>query len=164
MSMNADYFAGGTSRVQHNEKYIQAVEKEELLSQVRMDEQRAMQYLRARERDLLGLDKQVSRTGFLVLDSYETKLKIMDHPLFLFGLKLHEMHGSVEFFDADFCNTLTIKSELFEESSLQECCRMINQLLLKNGFMNNLLEVGQLKDISEDFDLSNIVIRSDFKV
>ena len=32
MSMSSDYFSGGTSRVQHNEKYLQAIEKEEILS------------------------------------------------------------------------------------------------------------------------------------
>mmetsp|Transcript_19360 Transcript_19360/g.29680 ORF Transcript_19360/g.29680 Transcript_19360/m.29680 type:complete len:158 (-) Transcript_19360:576-1049(-) len=126
MTMNTDYFGGGTSRVQHNEKYMKAVEREDLLSQTKLDEQRALQYLKARERDLLGLDKQVARNGFLVMDDYLTKLKIMDHPLFLFGLKLHEMQGSVSFYDADFCNTLMIKSEIFEDSSLNECCRMIN--------------------------------------
>jgi len=58
----------------------------------------------------------------------------MDHPLFLFGLKLHDMPGAVEFLDADFCNTLVIKSDLFEEVTLQKCCQMINQVMLKQGF------------------------------
>jgi len=30
--------------------------------------------------------------------------------------------------------------------------------------MSNLLEVGRLKDISEEFDLNNIVVRSDYKI
>lgn len=30
--------------------------------------------------------------------------------------------------------------------------------------MNNLLEVGKLKDISDEFDLNNIVLRQDYKI
>ena len=71
-----------------------------------------------RERALLGLDRQVTRSGFIQFDSYLSKLKMMDESLFLFGLKLHQMQGSVEFFDADFCNTLELKSDLFEDLSL----------------------------------------------
>ena len=41
---------------------------------------------------------------------------------------------------------------------------MLNQILLRNGFMGDLLEVGKLKDISEDFDLKSIVVRSDYKI
>ena len=37
-------------------------------------------------------------------------------------------------------------------------------MLLRNGFMGDTLEVGKLKDISEDFDLERIVVRSDYKV
>lgn len=127
MTINSDYFSAGTStRVQHSEKYMQALEREELLSSSKLDEQRAAQYVRHRERELLGLDRAVSRSGFLTFDSYVTKLKMMDHPLFLFGLKMHDMPGAVEFFDADFCNTLVIKSDLFENATLKECCSMLN--------------------------------------
>ena len=112
----------------------------------------------------MGLDKAVARSGFIIFDDYVTKLKMMDHPLFLFGLKLHEMPGAVEFFDADFCNTLVIKSDLFEQATLRQCCEMLNQMLLRNGFMGDLLEVGKLKDISEDFDLERIIVRADYKI
>ena len=30
--------------------------------------------------------------------------------------------------------------------------------------MGNLLSIGKLKDVSEEFDLNNIVVRSDFKI
>ena len=38
MSMSVNYLGGGTSRVQHNEKYLQRIEREEILSQNRLDE------------------------------------------------------------------------------------------------------------------------------
>lgn len=101
----------------------------------------------------------MSRSGFLTFNDYVTKLKMMDHPLFLFGLKLHDMPGAVEFFDADFCNTLVIKSDLFDKVTLKECCSMLNQILLRNSSTGDLLEVGKLKDISEEFDLNNILVR-----
>ena len=42
MTINSDYFSAGTStRVQHSEKYMQALEREELLSASKLDEQRA---------------------------------------------------------------------------------------------------------------------------
>ena len=41
---------------------------------------------------------------------------------------------------------------------------MLNQILVKNGFMRNLLEVGTLKEISEDFSLGNISVRTDYKI
>lgn len=91
-----------------------------------MDTQKAMQYVRQREKDILGLDRVIFRSGFMLLDDYHTKLRVMDHPMYLFGLKLYDMPNSVEFFDADFCNTLVIKSDLFEDATLQECCRMLN--------------------------------------
>lgn len=72
-------------------EYSDKLEREELLSQTKLDEQRAAQYVRARERYHLGLDREVGRSGFLQFDSYLSKLKMMDHPLFLFGMKLHGM-------------------------------------------------------------------------
>lgn len=66
----------------------------------------------------LGLDKPVFRSGFIQFNDYLTKLKMMDEPLFLFGMKLHDMPGAVEFYDADFCNILVLKSDLFEGNSL----------------------------------------------
>ena len=44
--MNTEYFSGGTQRVQHSEKYIQAIEEEEIFNQNKLDEQRAAQYIR----------------------------------------------------------------------------------------------------------------------
>ena len=38
MSMTSEYFSGGTQRVQHQEKYLQAIEKEEILNQNKLDE------------------------------------------------------------------------------------------------------------------------------
>lgn len=163
ISHNSDYF-NTTKRVQHDEKYIQALELEDLMSQTKLDEQRAASYIRQRERELLGLDKQVNRSGFIRFDDYTTKLQMMDHPLFLFGLKLHEMKGSLEFFDADFCNTLIIKSELFDEQSLKSVCQLLNGILVRKGFMGKILEVGKLKDVASDFDLNNIVLREGFKI
>ena len=63
----------------------------------------------------------------------------MDHPLFLFGMKLHGMQGAVEFFDADFCNTLVIKSDLFDGVTLGRVSEMLNQILLFKGFEQGTL-------------------------
>lgn len=115
-------------------EYSDKLEREELLSQTKLDEQRAAQYVKARERYILGLDREVGRSGFLQFDSYLSKLKMMDHPLFLFGMKLHGMQGAVEFFDADFCNTLVIKSDLFDGVTLRRVCEMLNQVLVQKGF------------------------------
>jgi hypothetical protein len=41
---------------------------------------------------------------------------------------------------------------------------MLNQILLRHSYMSDLLEVGKLKDVSEDFDLNNIVVREDYKI
>jgi hypothetical protein len=120
--------------------------------------------VRARERQILGLDREVVRSGFLTFDSYLSKLRMMDHPLFLFGLKLHGMEGAVEFFDADFCNTLVIKSDFFDGVTLSRVCEMLNQVLVGAGFQRDNLQVGKLKDISDDFDLDNIVVREDYKI
>jgi hypothetical protein len=43
---------------------------------------------------------------------------MMQTPLFLFGMKLFRQNGHMEFFDADFCNTLIIRSEGLEEMNL----------------------------------------------
>ena len=57
-----------------------------------------------------------------------------------------------------------MKSDLFEALSLKECCDILNQSLVQNGSMGSLLEVGKLKDVSEEFELSNIVLKSEFKI
>ena len=62
MQVNSDYFsAPNSTRVQHNEKYMAALEREEILASTKLDEQRAAQYVRMRERELLGLEKAVVR-------------------------------------------------------------------------------------------------------
>ena len=38
---------------------------------------------------------------------------MMDSAMFLFGLKLHRQEGHVRFYDADFLNTMSVKSPLF---------------------------------------------------
>lgn len=73
--------------------------------------------------------------------------------MFLFGIKLHREPGSVEFYDADFSNTLDVKSQAFNELTLGECCKMINEALKVGGFTGKLLSVGMLKDI-ESYDLA----------
>jgi hypothetical protein len=37
-------------------------------------------------------------------------------------------------------------------------------MLIRKGYLYNLLEVGKLKDISEEFDLNNILVKSDYKI
>ena len=64
--------------------------------------------LRKKEISKLGLDRPVSRSGLLKFKTYEDKLKMMDTPLFLFGMKLHRHYYNIEFYDADFANTLLI--------------------------------------------------------
>lgn len=162
--MSSDHFSAGSSKDKDNDKFQEALEREENASRAQLDSQRAAQYVRARERELRGLDRPVARSGFIVFDDYVTKLKMMDHPLFLFGLKLYDMPGAVEFFDADFCNTLVIQSDVFDRVTLRECCQMLNQVLIRHGFMGELLQVGRLKDISEDFDLNKILVRRDYKI
>jgi hypothetical protein len=94
---------------------MQALEREELLSNNNFENQRAIKLLQSWKRELKGLDRAVSRQGFIYYKDYLTKLKMMDEPMFLFGLKLFDMPGAVEFYDADFCNTLVIKSIFFED-------------------------------------------------
>ena len=45
----------------------------------------------------------------------------------------------MEFFDADFCNTLIIRSEGLEEMNLNQACSVINECLIKGGFEGELL-------------------------
>lgn len=111
-----------------------------------------------------GLDEPVLRSGFLTFGDYQQKLRMMDHPLFLFGMKLYDMPEAVEFFDADFCNTLVVKSDQFENISLARVMQILNQYLNQNGFTGSQLTIGQLKDVSSDFKLENIVVKADFKI
>jgi hypothetical protein len=56
-------------------------------------------------------------------------MKMMNTPLFLFGMKLFRQNGHLEFFDADFCNTIIIKQDDFVDLSLREVCGIINEML-----------------------------------
>ena len=73
-----------------------------------------------------GFNRAVYRVGLFRFDSYEDKLKLLNDPMFLFGLKLHDMPDEVEFFDADLCNSLMVKSEFFSGKTLGDCCQAIN--------------------------------------
>ena len=88
---------------------------------------------------------------------------MMDTALFLFGMKLHRQEGSIEFFDADFSNTITVNSNYFNDRTLADCCFIINETLLNSGYSGKLMEVGQLKEI-EDYNLNNIVVRKGLKI
>ena len=88
----------------------------------------------SKEFDRVNLKKAISRNGFIVFKDYESKLKMMDTALFLFGLKLHRQEGHVKFHDADFLNTLYIQSVLFEDQTLGDCCRLINEVLSNAGY------------------------------
>jgi adenine-specific DNA methylase len=74
----------------------------------------------------LGLNRPILRSGFLKFKAYNEKIKMMDTPLFLFGMKIHRHQFNVEFFDADFANTLLIESQTFTDKTLGECCKIIN--------------------------------------
>ena len=43
---------------------------------------------------------------------------MMDTALYLFGMKLYRQKDCIEFFDADFMNTIYIKSEEFHGKTL----------------------------------------------
>ena len=67
---------------------------------------------------MLGLNNPVNRVGLLEFHDYDTKLKMMNDPMFLFGLKMHDMPGEVEFFDADLCNSLSVRAYMFKGLNL----------------------------------------------
>lgn len=62
--------------------------------------------IRKKEMEKLGLNRPVSRSGFIKFNSYLSKALMMDTALFLFGMKIHRHMFNIEFFDADFANTL----------------------------------------------------------
>ena len=55
---------------------------------------------------MLKLEDNILKRGLLKFGKYEDKLKFMDTALFLFGMKLHRMSENINFFDADFANTV----------------------------------------------------------
>lgn len=99
------------------------------------------------------------RVGLFKFENYEDKVRMMNDPMFLFGLKLYDMPDEVEFFDADLCNSLMVSSEYFHGKTLGDCCQSLNHSLMRGGFQSQLLEVGKLKDIQADFDLEKIQVR-----
>ena len=90
--------------------------------------------LRKKERIQFGLDKQISRSGFLVFEDRISKLRMMNTPLFLFGMKLYRQIGTMEFFDAEFCNTIMLKTDAVVDMSLKDACHIVNEVLTKAGF------------------------------
>lgn len=70
----------------------------------------------------------------------------------------------MEFFDADFCNTVLIRSLDLVDKSLRDTCGIVNEMLVKAGFEGNLLTIGRLKDLGNDFDLGKILVRKDYNI
>lgn len=128
----------------------------EILDQKRIAQ--VEQEISKKERNVLGLDKPIKRECFIKFKDYESKLQMMDTALFLFGMKLYRQDKSIEFFDADFSNTITVNSPMFAQKTLYDCMCIINEALTLSGFSGELLEVGELKDI-HDFDMQKIVVR-----
>ena len=122
----------------------------EILNQRRRSQ---LQY-ETRALDRKHLDKELKKPLFIEFKDYASKLRMMDSPMFLFGLKLYQMEGHVQFYDADFLNTLTISSEVFIEKTLGEVCEIVNRALDQEGFPGGQFQVGHLKEI-DDFDLSH---------
>jgi hypothetical protein len=123
-----------------------------------------MEDLQAKKRKYSQLDKQVQRAGFLQFSDRMSKLEMMRTPLFLFGMKLHRQEGHMEFFDADLCNTVLVSSDALVDLTLADACHLVNESLLKAGFEGNLLQVGKLKDLSQDFDLGKILVRENYQI
>ena len=101
----------------------------------------------------------VTRNGFIRFADYQSKLRMMDTAMFLFGLKLHRQEGHIKFYDADFLNSLHVSSQLFGERTLGDCCKMVNEALNNAGYKGKLFEVGQLKEI-DDYKLSEAMVGS----
>lgn len=109
------------------------------------------------------LEVPVIRQGFIKFKNYADKLRMMDTALFLFGLKLHQQEGHIQFYDADFLNTIQVSSAHFLNTTLGDCCNMVNEALSLSGFKGNSFQVGQLKEIN-DFDLKEAMIGSSHKM
>ncbi|CDW71658.1 ph domain containing protein [Stylonychia lemnae] len=120
--------------------------------------------LNLHEKEKLGLNKPVMRQGFIVFSNYHDKLKFINTAMFLFGLKLYNQERHIEFLDADFCNTIAIESQSFEGKSLGECCSLLNQYMIMSGFQEDILVVGKLKGLGNDFDLSKMIVRDNYKI
>lgn len=82
---------------------------------------------------------------------------MMDTALYLFGMKLYRQKDCIEFFDADFMNTIYIKSEDFNGKTLQACCNFINEYLFARGAQETQFKVARLSNL-EDFDIGGVVV------
>jgi hypothetical protein len=118
--------------------------------------------IKKKDSELIGLENQIFRSGFLVFEDRISKLKMMNSPLFLFGMKLFRQTGHMEFFDSEFCTTVLISSDIFSNITLRESCSIINEMLLKTGFEGDLLKIGKLKDLGDEFDLGKILVRPEY--
>lgn len=77
--------SGGTASEGHVE-LGRAFTREELLDQKRQSKLQS----ETKEMERSHLKKPIQRKGFIRFADYESKLKMMDTALFLFGLKLHK--------------------------------------------------------------------------
>jgi hypothetical protein len=152
LRLNKDSLFAPESMTKSHEEKSESVKTEEVYEGIK-----------TKEAEIRGLENQIQRTGFIVFDDYLSKLKMMNSPLFLFGMKLYRQQGHLEFFDADFCNTIMVQCPSFTGLTLGECCEIVNEHLRRNGFNNEGVKVGKLKDI-DDFDLSKILVREEYKV
>ena len=82
---------------------------------------------------------------------------MMDTALYLFGLKLYRQQESIEFFDADFMNTIYVKSDEFQGKTLNACCNLINEFLSAHGYDGNLLKVVNISNL-QDFNLGEVIV------
>lgn len=85
-----------------------------------------------RSQKKVGLDNPIRIQGFMEFSDYYTKLKMMNSPMFLLGLKL--FNSSMEFYDADFCHVLQVYSQAFVNKEFVECCDLINSTLTSNNY------------------------------
>ena len=81
----------------------------------------------------------------------------MDTALYLFGMKLYRQKDSIEFFDADFMNTIYVRSDEFKGKTLQACCNILNEYLTAHGTVGTNFKVVRLTNL-EDFDLGGVVV------
>jgi hypothetical protein len=82
---------------------------------------------------------------------------MMDTALYLFGMKLYRQKDSIEFFDADFMNTIYVRSDEFKGKTLQACCNIVNEYLTAHGTVGTNFKVVRLTNL-EDFDLGGVVV------
>ena len=140
---------------QDPDELTNAFKKEDLFDHKRQ----AKLQTETREIERSHLQKMVTRRGFIRFSDYQSKLRMMDTAMFLFGLKLHRQEGHIKFYDADFLNSLHVSSQLFSERTLGDCCKLVNEALSNAGYKGKLFEVGQLREI-DDYKLSEAMVGS----